>query len=369
MTNRSNSLRTADSLKAWVLIPLLLALRIVRVWNQTGQKHAGEPDIAKTILSAHNILLWLCVLATYLVVVLRLAQKAMPWASRRLSLAASLALGVVAVGFKAAFTKADAPELLDGLGFSMPRLMEEASLVAQARAVFSSLAIITIMTILPTTYQVLYKNGKVQGIALLISENLQQADYNNPDISQPLHDLLTLFLINQTRATNIPLFLLFEGQFQSLRYLQLSQAELTLTSVLFQHASFFAFGGSNTISSIDLSNAYNGIVGYNIGAVGVLTFCGNWAGPLWWTSATALLLSQCARRVRHHVWAQHLSSLTTFASNGILFVMLACTALRTHLFIWTVFSPKFLYSMTWSIGQHLCINVGYGSLLFWVGSW
>ncbi len=171
MTNRTNSLRTADSLKAWVLIPLLLALRITRVWNQTGQKHAGEPDIAKTILSAYNILLWLCVLATYLVVVLRLAQKAMPWASRRLSLAASLALGVAAVGFKAAFTKADAPELLDGLGFSMPRPMDEASLVAQARAVFSSLAIITIMTILPTMYQVLYKNGKVQGIALLISEN------------------------------------------------------------------------------------------------------------------------------------------------------------------------------------------------------
>lgn len=66
---------------------------------------------------------------------------------------------------------------------------------------------------------------------------------------------------------------------------------------------------------------------------------------------------------------EHLSLLTAFASSSVLFVMLACTVLKTHLFIWTVFSPKYLYSMAWSLGQHLCINVGYGSLLFWIGSW
>ena len=188
-----------------------------------------------------------------------------------------------------------------------------------------------------------------------------------PDISRPLHDLLTLFLLTQSRTTNIPLFLLLEIQYQALEFLQLSNIELTLTSLLFQYVSFFAFGGSNAISSIDLSNAYNGVGGYNIVAVGVLTFCGNWAGPLWWTSATALLLS--GRDKRRQVWARHLSLLSTFVSSSILFVMLACTALRTHLFIWTVFSPKYLYSIAWSMGQHLCISIGYGSLLFWIGSW
>ncbi len=369
MMNRSNALGTADSLKAWTVIPLLLALRIVRIWNQTGQKHAGEADIARTVLPAHNILLWLFVLATYLNVIQRLARKAMPWASRQLSSAASLALGVAALGFKVAFTKADAPELLDGLGFLVLRPMEEASLVAQARAVFFSLAIMATMTTAPTIYQRFCQDIQTQGIGLVINRFIRQADNRFQDISQPLHDLFTLFLMTQSRATNIPLFLLFEGQFYSLRYLQLSGAELTLTSLLFQHASFFAFGGSNAISSIDLSNAYNGIGGYSVGAVGVLTFCGNWAGPLWWTSAIALLLSEYARRVRQQVWARHLSLLTTFASNDVLFVMLACTALRTHLFIWTVFSPKYLYSIAWSIGQHLCISIGYGSLLFWIGSW
>lgn len=162
-STRNNSLETADSLKPWTVIPLLLALRIVRVWNQTGQKYAGESDIAKTILPAHNILLWLCVLATYLNIIQQLARNTMPWASRQLSSAASLALGIAAVGFKVAFTKADSPELLDGLGFLVLRPMEEASLVAQARAVFSSLAIMTIMTTFPAIYQRFCQDGQAQG--------------------------------------------------------------------------------------------------------------------------------------------------------------------------------------------------------------
>lgn len=188
-----------------------------------------------------------------------------------------------------------------------------------------------------------------------------------PDILRPLHDLFTLFLVTQSRVTNVPLFLLLELQYHALNSLPLSGIELTLTCLLFQYLSFFAFGGSNAISSIDLSNAYNGIEGYNIVAVAILTLCGNWTGPLWWTSATVLLVSR--RDKQHQEWLQHLSLLSTFVSSSLLFVMLACTTLRGHLFIWTVFSPKYLYTMAWCLGQHLGISVGYGSLLFWIGSW
>jgi ethanolamine phosphate transferase 2 subunit G len=38
--------------------------------------------------------------------------------------------------------------------------------------------------------------------------------------------------------------------------------------------------------------------------------------------------------------------------------------LREHLFIWTVFSPKFLFTVAWVVGQHVLVNgfVGYGFL-------
>lgn len=142
---------------------LLASLRILRAWNQTGQKHAGESDIARSFLPANNFLLWILVVATYVDVVQRLARRAVPWASRRLSTAASLALGVAALGFKVAFTKADAPELLAGLEQFVLRPMDEASLVAQARAVFLSTGIMLILTMYPVIYSNMIHGKTAEG--------------------------------------------------------------------------------------------------------------------------------------------------------------------------------------------------------------
>ena len=344
-----------------------ITLRILRRWNQTGQKRAGEPDIAKTFLPAHNSLLWALVILTYLDVVQRLSRRAISWASRLFSTAAAAALGAAAFGFKIAFTNADAPELLTGVEMFSVGPIENASLVAQARVVFLSSLGLLILTIGPTVHEK-FSTGKTTQSILL-----------------PCHDILSLFLITQTRTTNIPAFLLFEIQYHCLDCLNLLSAELSLTSLLLQYASFFALGGSNAISSIDLSNAYNGVAGYNVGAVGVLTFLGNWAGPVWWSSATVLLLtkrkdqpppvkddkvsSTIQERNSLSPFGQYIAILTFFASSSVLAVMVACTMLRTHLFIWTVFSPKYLYIMAWSMGQHLCTNVGFGNLLAWIASW
>ncbi|GJJ70235.1 ethanolamine phosphate transferase 2 subunit G [Entomortierella parvispora] len=55
--------------------------------------------------------------------------------------------------------------------------------------------------------------------------------------------------------------------------------------------SFFVLGNSNSIASIDISNAYVGIQAYDIGLTGLLTFLSNWAAPIWWTIAgTAVIL-------------------------------------------------------------------------------
>ena len=114
-----------------------------------------------------------------------------------------------------------------------------------------------------------------------------------------------------------------------------SDVSLVVTSIMYQYSSFFMLGGSNSISSVDLSNAYNGVSGYNVLAVGVLTFVSNWAGPIWWASAICRIRSQ--QQVQS---AGHFALLTLFTSVSTLAMMLACMLLREHLFIWTVFSPK-----------------------------
>ena len=118
---------------------MLFGLRITRRWNQTGQKLAGEPDIAKTFFPVNNHIMWIVVIATYLDVLQRLARRGFLYASRPVALVISITLCLAAFGFKASFTNADAPELLRGLPQPLLDSVGNASLVVQARTVFLSI--------------------------------------------------------------------------------------------------------------------------------------------------------------------------------------------------------------------------------------
>ncbi|EGR48836.1 uncharacterized protein TRIREDRAFT_61486 [Trichoderma reesei QM6a] len=328
----------------------LAALRLTRSWNQTGQKFAGEPDTVKTFLNPNPELLWVLVTLAYVVVTFQTLQSlsGMPYI-----LATSLApaLFLATFTFKLAFTAEDAPELVVGFARDLLDTFQGPTLILRARIVFGLLAALLGFAI--------YR-AKAWG---------PRAAQSNKTTVELSHHLCTLLAMTQSRATNIPLFLLSSLILQALESADLSIAEITTSCIILQYTTFFAFGGSNAISSVDLSSAYNGISGFNVVAVGALTLVSNWAGPIFWTSATNLLLLQNRRqRWTTGAFRSHVVLLTVFASTSVAFVMAACTALRTHLFIWTVFSPKYLYAMAWSLGQHLLINVAFGGFLYWVGT-
>jgi ethanolaminephosphotransferase len=69
------------------------------------------------------------------------------------------------------------------------------------------------------------------------------------------------------------------------------------------------------------------------------------------------------------LWTTHVALLTLFTGVMLASVMAACTALRTHLFIWTVFSPKYLFAMAWGVAWHLGVSVGLCGVVRWMGMW
>ncbi|PPJ52725.1 hypothetical protein CBER1_11161 [Cercospora berteroae] len=400
---------------------LLAVHRLSVRWNQTGQKFAGADDIVRTLFPEHHVVMWLLILATYAYQGFLLVTRSF---AGLMGAEVSVPLAVVCVlpglVFKLNFTQADAPELVRGLASGIRALTQNVDLVVQARVAFGVLGA-----------------GLMAVVVLALMswrESVRQQDQVGrlPSLAERCHGLLSLFLMMQTRAPNVALILGWELQREALAYLLNRQDEAKKTGgrktssnttaiatsvLLCSHVAYFCAGGSNSISSIDLSNAYNGVADYNIVAVGILLFASNWTGAIWWCSAANLLLSGHelnakpslfaawksteakkkqgswidAERKRLHEeslktvmgaeksttsrtanvmaadnawdWQVYLSHMTTFVAISLLAVMASCTALRTHLFIWTVFSPKYLYAMAWSIGWHLLINVGFGSLL------
>jgi len=441
--------KSKDNQKLTILCSTtLLALhRLMTRWNQTGQKWAGSPDISRTFFPENTYVLWILILATYGHIGLKIARNSLGGLLPT-SLAVFMAASTVlpALLFKLNFAAADAPELVGNLGVALQDMIGAFTLVDQARVVFAATAVLIATVLLG-----------IQNQKMRSSTKPTSQPRPSPTMAARLHPILTLFLITQTRVNNVPLFLIFDGQLQLLSYLTTTVSSsststpsssapktsthnlitiISTTTLLLSYTSYFALGGSNAISSIDLSNAYNGISGYNIGAVGVLLFVSNWAGSIWWTSSGIILLHSARRslndgsdtprateepliralaylvtptekvaephapKTRDWVQAEHahlsaaanisLSTVspvgtttqtssqqsfflshyglqTLFTTFSLTAVMVACTLLRTHLFIWTVFSPKFLYAMAWGIGVQGIVFGGLGGLWWSIG--
>ncbi|KAJ5715045.1 GPI ethanolamine phosphate transferase 2 [Penicillium malachiteum] len=337
---KSTSLKRNSHLKArvcglnWAQIStvgLLVCQRVLRRWNQTGQKFTAEPDISRTFLPGHLPILWTLIILTYADagrgLLMSLPSSILPQLG-------ALILPALAFMFKLNFVANDSPELLtDSFLWRIVEACPNAlSLVFQARIVFAGIACFMLLEILsPNRPEKTKASNKL------------------------FHEGLNMFLITQSRATNLPMFLVFRLQALMLTTMNLNGIEVTLTTLVMQYMTFFAFGGSNSISSLDLSSAYNGVGSYSVIMVGVLMIVSNWAGPIWWVSESQLLRPY--RTVEHHSSA---ALLTFHVAASLVSVMAACTVLRAHLFIWTVFSPKYLYSMAWAIVNHLIINLAGG---------
>lgn len=112
-------------------LALIVCLRVARRWNQTGQKLAGEPDIAKTFLHSHNMLLWAAAGATYVGISHRLGEGGLRHAQ-------IIVMMVIcpAFNFKIAYTHAEAPELLQGFPQFILNGIITSSLLIQARVTF-----------------------------------------------------------------------------------------------------------------------------------------------------------------------------------------------------------------------------------------
>ncbi|KAJ2376878.1 major facilitator super transporter protein [Coemansia sp. RSA 2607] len=380
--------------------------RIARAWNQTGQNWPGEIDIRHYLNTSYNRLMWFMVLVTFALFGVctswihrsassaesaRYSQAKTPATHagrgryrRRLAYGQRIFRGVLSTALANALVyqmERNAGWQVVGLSksaWSVVRWFTPSDLADIARFVY----LLTFAAVLVGTGCAwLRRRAGCSENAVLVTAALEGL--------VGLLPLLTLL----ARPHNIPVFAIFVAMFVlffpqllpragfnrngsvavqtaessavepclmgwRLSVLRPSKALVLLCII---HASFFVLGNSNSLASLDLSNAYAGVSRYNEGLVGVLLFTANWAGPLWWAAAgfATLVLSAagdtpvglqdgCMQRLQSWIVAAHLWQAVT-----ILMLSVVVTLMRTHLFIWSVFSPRYLYQIAWFAGFYL----------------
>ncbi|KAM4586047.1 GPI ethanolamine phosphate transferase 2 [Fundulus diaphanus] len=307
----------------------LVCCRLLRSLNQTGVQWAHLPDVShwlnssehKTVLS---LLSAFCLLLIYLLV------------QRRCSLVSkvALALGLLGVySYRAAVGNVLFP-------------WQHSNRTATKGTVEARFVYVFVLGILFSGTKDLLRSQIITADAKLKSRGLWE-----------IYGGLVLVVSLLFRAHNLPVLccglliqtLMAQFIWKRLHY---DAAQTTIMHYWFGQAFFYFQGNSNNIGTVDISVGFVGLESYIEAPAIVLTALSTYAGPLLWACHLVCYLS--SERERSPVALSHgCYCLALLRSVPAAAYIVLVTALRYHLFIWSVFSPKLLYE-----SMHLLLTAG-----------
>uniref|UniRef100_K9INJ7 Putative glycosylphosphatidylinositol anchor synthesis protein n=1 Tax=Desmodus rotundus TaxID=9430 RepID=K9INJ7_DESRO len=325
-----SSLDTLRGREKWMVLAspwlVLSCCRLLRSLNHTGVQWAHRPDLGHWLASADHkaelsVLTALCLLAIFV-----LAHRQCSLVSR-----AAMALGLLGVYcYRAATGHLLLPWQQDSQSISKG--------IVEARFVYVFVLGLLFM-----------------GTKDLLKSRVLAADHTRqPSGLWDLHRGLVLLAALLVRPHNLPVLLcslLVQAVMARFvwRPLRHNAAEVTAMHYWFGQAFFYFQGNSNNIATVDISAGFVGLNTYMEVPAVFLTAFATYAGPVLWASHLVNFLSSdthSGSALRHACFCYALLC-SLPASAYILLV----TALRYHLFIWSVFSPKLLYE-----GTHLLLT-------------
>lgn len=179
-----------------------------------------------------------------------------------------------------------------------------------------------------------------------------------------------LQLLLQQPINSMPILLLLVQILSSMLYfscsgLQHIEVEVALLYYMGM-AGHFALGNSNTLATIDVAGAFIGLSSHSMFLSGILMFIITYASPMLFLLSMLMYISvKCTSYLANHqnVDSGHFAKmilgfpcLVPVGLNSILLTSYTIVLLlmRNHLFVWSVFSPKYLYVCATTV----CIYVG-----------
>lgn len=141
-------------------------------------------------------------------------------------------------------------------------------------------------------------------------------------------------------------------------------------------AGHFALGNSNTLATIDVAGAFIGMSSYSTLLSGILMFTITYASPILFLLSVVMYIS--VKDTSNLVIPQNADSghllkimlgfpcLVPLVANSILLTAntIVLLLMRNHLFVWSVFSPKYLYVCATTVCVYIGVSVVAGTLIY-----
>lgn len=385
---------TFKSLQNFISFGVLFAcIRFMRSWNNSGQKYSSQYNIAYYLSHSNPNLMWGLIILTYFVLTLCIYIQGSLVPTFAFSFGKRLpdvkdpggliSFIVVFVATSVSFLFKLLQYYIDGN--TIPKWLNRFLLwIIESHHIDLSSATLEDNELKFQLQSVSIQLSKFTTIILLllvisrvIIGKIRKIRYGT---TTDITNIMTIYLIHQTRQENIPIFLALmfaKFAFSKLIYRKTNRIDqyiltVAMTVLCLQNLTFFCMGNTNLLATVDLSNAYNGVKAYNVFLVGLLTFVSNFAGPIFWSLSGLQLLYEpsllnfngpATTDLLHYtglkksiLLVKSLISLFFYTVSAINLVG-SCINLRFHLFIWTVFSPKLLFFGSWILFVNVLIDL------------
>ncbi|ANZ77985.1 BA75_04391T0 [Komagataella pastoris] len=340
--------------KYWNFFAIMALLRLMRAWNYSGQK-LNILSVTKTssLLQGSSISIWSIGILAYCVVLNDISRS----------------FNEHSVGFRTFITSMSCFEALSSVLAKLIGFYSTAELFKIPSLIRFILDYVTAFYKLDEwkdcVIPLLRLSFAIYAITNALAMLRSVLDRSSNQIFPGLLSLFNLFLLNQTKLENMGLLvcvILVQRLVCRLWRHSTSPSYLFTYNLLFQNFSFFCMGNTNALSSIDLSNSFNGLRSYDMIPVGVLTFISNWSLPIIVSLGSLQLIKISASQsypIEYLIRLKLLFNMFFYSVAGSS-LLVSCFNLRFHLFIWTVFSPKLLFFLSWFGLHNLLVDFLFG---------
>ncbi|KAL2650538.1 hypothetical protein R1flu_018666 [Riccia fluitans] len=366
---------------------LLTFARTLRSWHRSGVNWAHLPDVAKTLENTHpSLTAWIRAGSLLIVSLICrwLVPKTLPRFIRRVT-EASLTLTAVLVLF---YYTCD----LLRLAYRSDIWKVEAWATISAQGIYLLLGATFVSTFTLFPWLIVCKSGTESSLSFkkrkgaLYVMSLQEEPGTGPSLQAAVKRSMdatgTVFLscwcllqlLLQQPVNAAPLTLLLLQLLLTVNLFRTAQTSFPRwISILTQHwlgaSGHFGLGNSNTLATVDVAGAYIGLSSHSTALSGTLAFFITYGSPLLYMQGLLLGTDQEKPEKRKdgsevsENWLLEdillpcylplaMNSVVLTVFTGVLYLM------QDHLFVWSVFSPKYLYVVATTICTYL------GTLIF-----
>uniref|UniRef100_A0A0E0K5Z5 GPI ethanolamine phosphate transferase 2 C-terminal domain-containing protein n=1 Tax=Oryza punctata TaxID=4537 RepID=A0A0E0K5Z5_ORYPU len=340
-----------DGYKLWTIIIILVSGRILRAWHQGGVNWVHFPDISKSLAQADSsvvkalqIISVLAVVVLYSVSLLLLSPRKMNILLVWLSHFFCGILVVLHIWQSQINTK-------------LPTDHSTTS-IAQIFYVIASISLTFTFVASPWIFPIHFMEAEPasSGSNLKMAIHLHGINHSMFLIGITYAAFWCLLqLLLQQPINAIPILLIFLQIISSIIHFFLDKSLHKKWVQLLGLSGHFGLGNTNNLASIDVAGAFIGISSYSTVLSGILMFIITYGSPLLLYLGMVVYLSVISSddiSTPHQLkWSCILDKMITLPcllplvinSIALTSYTIVLLLMRNHLFVWSVFSPKYLY--------------------------